>query len=179
MRNHIVICITVLFVFALGNTTAFAIPDDPEYTSIHGTACQPANLSQSINFGTNWNQRGVRNTNALGSNRFFFVVCPVVIPDEQGNTPTSAGDVRLRVIYQNRDGIVANRVSCTGYVYENGVLTTTAFDADTSAGPGPGTVTVELTNLIPTNFDSLSDSASIVCAMPPQSTINTIAMDYD
>ena len=82
----------------------------PDVTSIHGSACQPANLGQSINFLTSWTTGGVVNLNALGSGRAFSVVCPVVASDESSDDSVE-GDVYIQMRYIDRDA--TNRISCT------------------------------------------------------------------
>lgn len=49
----------------------------PEYHSLSGVACQPANLGQAQNLGAKWTETNFVNPNPIGSGTSFFAVCPV------------------------------------------------------------------------------------------------------
>ena len=157
----------------------------PQFISIHGSACQPANLGQSINFQTSWHQSGVRNVNALGSGRNFFVVCPVVVTDDLG--PLSAGtpsDIGVHLRYPDRSANVALRVRCTGrrQAAQAAGFVKSVSATDPTAGTGESNVFLEITDLhSPADraFSALFESASVVCSLVPQSGIGGISFDHD
>lgn len=160
---------------------ASASPVQPPHTTIHGSACQPANLQQSINRNTSWSRDGVRNPNPLGSGIEFFVVCPVVHNDDDVGTAVGA-DIEVALEYQNRDAV--NRVSCTAFRFSdysappvNSVSVT-----DTSGGTGPLSLNLWINDVIKDSdlaFNGFDESAVVRCKLPPQSGIRGIATWFD
>ena len=153
---------------------------DPQWVSVHGSACAPANLGQSINFATSWSQHGVRNVNALGSGRNFFVVCPIVMTDD--STAQVGADVAVLLRSVDRDA--STRVSCTGYrlVFGSPGFVKTVTAADTNPTTGPGDSVVFLEDLVAdsdVNFSGTGESAVVVCALVPQSGIFGVVFDSD
>jgi hypothetical protein len=180
MKKHKHLLIgTAVFLLASISTIGHAI-QSPEYASIHGSACQPASLSQSINFNTSWSQRGARNTNDLGSGRNFFVVCPVVMTDDKTALSFSA-DINMGLRYVDRDG--TNSITCTAYrsSYHADAFVKTVTRVDVP-GTGSDFSSMGLNSVIDPGdqpFSALSESASVVCALVPQSGIIGISMDFD
>ena len=170
--------VTSVSLLLLGANTVYAA-QTPEYASIHGTACQPANLGQSINFETSWSQRGTRNVNDLGSGRSFYVVCPVVTTDD--TTATTGTDIYVGLRYEDRDG--TNAITCTGYRTKYNedafVKTVSAVDA-AGTGPDYSFITVnDLINDADSGFQANLESAAVVCNLVPQSGVIGIGMDHD
>jgi hypothetical protein len=152
----------------------------PEYSNIHGSACQPANLGQSINYKTAWTGQGIRNTQPLGSGKNFYVVCPVIEVDDGGTQP--GADVFVQLRYQDRTA--TDRVSCTAHRLFAGsagyVKTVTA--SDMAAGTGSYFGVLELPDLVldsQAGFDGIYDSAVVICALVPQAAISGIVFDSD
>ncbi|MDH3755339.1 MAG: hypothetical protein OEU32_15830 [Acidimicrobiia bacterium] len=153
---------------------------DPQYVAIHGSACQPANLGQSINFKASWTANGVINPNDLGSARNFFVVCPVVQVDDQGTQP--GADVQVHLRYADRDA--TNRVSCTGYRLWRDIpgFIKTVTTTDTEVGTGTDEYAIQITDLVADadmGFDLFAESAAVVCALVPKSGVAGIVFDSD
>lgn len=151
--------------------------------SMHGSACQPANLGQAINLQTSWSQSGVRNVNPLGSGLSFFVACPVAVTDDAtavGN-PNSP-DVWVHLAYADRDQ--TNRVTCTAFRAsgDSGNFIKTVTWSDSSPGTGAETALLELADVVDPNdreFDLSSESHTVICALVPQSGIRGIVFDFD
>jgi hypothetical protein len=157
----------------------------PEWISMHGSVCQGANLGQSINLGTDWTPRGVRNDQAIGSNKFFFVVCPITITDDKSSTEGS--DIYVMIDYRERDEF--NRVSCTASRFgQGGDLVKNVMKRDTStirtgAIDTSAKVTMVLQNVV-NDSDSgyaaiLEFGVVVVCALPPGAGINALSFNHN
>lgn len=152
----------------------------PEFIGSHGSICQPANLGQAVNFQTSWSQLGVRNVNALGSGRSFFVVCPVTVTDD--NTAINPSSILVHVRYDDRDG--TNWVTCTAYRLDalSGGFVKTVTVADTTPGTGPLNVTLDLAGIASGSdktFNLSAESYAVVCALVPRSGIQGVVFDHE
>jgi hypothetical protein len=154
----------------------------PEYTSHHGSICQPALLQQSINLSTRWIETGVKNTNPLGSGKTFFVLCPIVTPHDNV-TLTADSDLFVNPFYDGHDG--TNQVFCFARRYRNGVLVKqVAFEEIKAAGfTGAGNFVMSgLTDVTDGSFSLAAtggDFHVMTCRLPPQSGIIGYTYDYD
>jgi hypothetical protein len=152
----------------------------PDVISMHGSVCQGANLGQSLNLGTDWTPRGVRNDQAIGSNKFFFVVCPVPITDDK--TSTEGSDIRVMIDYRDRDAF--NRVSCTATRFNsNGEPVKSVMKSDTSTRKGSGTETIFLEDVVSDSDSNYTGAFEfgvvVVCALPPGAGINALSFNHN
>jgi hypothetical protein len=160
-----------------GNANAV---QSPEWISMHGSVCQGANLGQSLNLGTDWTPRGVRNDQAIGSNKFFFVVCPITITDDK--TGTEGSDIRVMIDYRDRDEF--NRVSCTASRFDqSGDNVKNVMKRDTSKGTGSERVQIILNNVVSgsdSGYSAIQEyGVVVVCALPPGAGINALSFNHN
>ncbi len=161
--------------------SASVSPVDPPHQTIHGSACQPANLQQSINRNTSWSKDGVRNPNPLGSGTGFFVVCPVVHDDDDIGTAVGA-DIEVAIEYKDRDAV--NRVTCAAHRFSDysAAPVKSVSVTDTSVGTGPLNLNLWIPDVIEDstlNYSGFDESVAVVCKLPPQSGIRGIATWFD
>ena len=167
----------------LGANVSQAAPiQSPQFLSIHGAACQPANLQQSINFATSWHQNGIRNVNALGSGRNFFVICPVGISHDGELTPGT--DITMHLRYDDRSADVALRISCTArrLTFDTAGFVKSVTATDTTAGTGSAFTAIVLNDVIADgdlNFVANEESVSAVCSLVPQSGIGGMSSNHN
>ena len=153
---------------------------NPAYAEvvIPGQACQPANLTQALNLGLGWDQRGVRNTSPLDGGS-FFVVCPLIHDDDEDINGTAPDTLEVEVQYF-QDGAIP--ITCI--VYEVDITNTNDIESATNfpfLGVPPGgtfpkarEVSVNLTALA---YIESEDHLAVVCALHPQTQIGAFRLE--
>ena len=168
---------------ALNISLANAV-QSPEYITIHGSACQPVNLTQAINFNMTWTKDGVFNPNPVGSGKFFFVACPLVTTDDQ--TPAPGSDIFVMLFYRDRIADLTTRTFCFVQRQSSSVSfpgsIKTVSTTDTSAGTGPLVTGFALFDIIldtDQNFNANIEALVLVCKLYPQAGIMGVSVDHD
>lgn len=171
------------FMLALHVGLAKAV-QSPEYMAIHGSACQPVNLTQAINLNITWTKDGIFNPNPLNSGIFFFVACPLVTTDDQSAAPGS--DVFVMLFYNDRTADLSTRTFCFVQRQSNSAPypgnVRTVSDTDTSAGTGPALSGFALFDIIQDSdrsFNANTEALVAVCKIYPQAGIMGFSVDHD
>ena len=145
---------------------------------IPGQACQPANLTQALNLGLGWDQRGVRNTSPLGGGS-FFVVCPLIHDDDEDINSANPDFLEVEVQYF-QDGAIP--ITCSVFEMDlnnaNDVETIVNFPflGVPPGGTFPKAREVQA-NLTAFNYLEDEDFMSVVCALHPQTQIGAFRLE--
>ena len=162
LRTILIACVISLSLFPLTRVNAQTSPPIG-HGNVPGSDCLPANLQQAISLGLGWSQRGVSNNEALGGSS-FFVVCP--LSKQYG---TIMHDV---IVELERLAPGAVTPTCTLFRHDGFSPITQAsnlfvFFQDSTF--------VNLTTVFSNQlWHPFSNSYSIVCALHPQTRLNTI-----
>jgi len=161
-----------------GNASAV---QNPEHINTHGSACQSANLEQAIARDVRWTNEGLKNANEIGSGLSFFVVCPLVITDDNSGAGPDGSDIQVRINYDDHDG--ENQVSCFVRRWRNGEIVKQVSQAANLNAGFTGDSVISMNNITDTNdaaFNAIFDDFhSLTCLMQPGSTLNGYAYDFD
>ena len=178
--KQFIVVITIVILIVVGNSV---MATGPQYTMHHGALCQPANLGQSINFQTSWGATGIRNPNALGSGRSFFVICPMVVPDDNAGIGDTS-DIFLSLFYEDHDG--ATQANCFARRYRGGTLVKQVAVTQTLTAGTTGFRSINLesiTDLADGSFNNTSTTLAeryvLICNLPPQAAVHGYTYDYD
>lgn len=166
------LCILTLLGF--GSSSALA---DHNRTSLHGAACQPANLGQSLNRDTRWSKRGVYNNQPEGG-LDVFVVCPLIWHEANDSLITlDSTDYAIMTVFWGNLTVDVD-VSCTVH----NMLAYTDGNASVSTSVGVKTALAATPNDSSPLYvydigadDGKSDYESFVaiCALAPQTGIGS------
>ena len=161
-------------------TVGNSAPANPGLYSLHGSACQPANLQQSINLGTRWDKLGVRNPNSEASGVSFFVVCPVIFGDDEVTDTGLIAD-SLAIGYWIGNIPAPVTVSCTARWFEfDNITPLTTVTASLVHDPADGTNTISdffINSVVDPNIQDINGQdqhISVVCSLPAQTGITAI-----
>lgn len=169
---------TLMVLIPLNQASATA-----EYHSLPGMACQPANLNQAINLKATWNHIRVSNPNPLGG-ASFFVTCPVQF--DQGTSYSGSGegtgpnDIYVYVLREPG----ASEVVCSARRYnrigdDNNLLKTVSGTTAGNFGSSVRILLSDVVNSTDASINGLSEYVTVLCALPPQTGVNSLHYDYD
>ena len=156
-----------------GQSNGFTQVQSPEFTSIHGSACSPANQGQASELRAAVSQRGILNPNSVASGQSFFVVCPVVLVDD-GSAQLGA-DVWVSVLYFDDR---APPVTCSA-------IRRTSFNdrpVRVVSSSISFTGSIELRDVVADSdgdFNALNTTVAVLCALQPRTAIQLVGFDSD
>lgn len=179
---------TVLLALHIGSTNA---AQNPEYSGIHGSACQPIFLQQALDLGLKWTRAGVFNDNALGSGVFFWVACPISHTDDQ--TGANGADAWAQIFYNDRDTSAGTRTYCFAMRQDHndhdgsqngsgGQIGSRPDAVDTNMGTGPYATRLEMVDIIQSAdqaYHGNRESFSVACKLYPQAGVRAVTIDFD
>ena len=140
---------------------------------IPGQMCQPANLTQALNFGLGWSQFGVRNNSATNS---FFVVCPVMFDDDTDNVTQWKVEAVFQSAFTGNVVCTVFEIDAQNPQFGAGAVESTQniTIANPNAGVYPREVFTTVVPQAPFGNAYSEDTVSIVCALQPGTGIEGI-----
>ena len=145
--------IVLLFTFQTSKASA--------NSQIPGEECQPANINQALTLGLGWSQFGVANNSPLGASS-FYIVCPVY----------GHGDLTVSSRFNATDALditcILFKINGSAFVEASSFSISNPVNADSASTTHP----------LPTTINYRTESISLVCALPPQTTISRLISTY-